>query len=349
MKTACKWVAGVFLGTTLVWQVSHFFISSMGVHTVDPATGAMVIEEGETVRWRSEGWADSRFGKHGIPTNVEFGARTPAVFIWGDSLVEGFQVEDPAKMGAVVTSLSSDSSSGAMRGVCIAHSGRNVADHLALIPQYEALRLGVKLHVIVFGEMGDILPIGRPGNGNAFVCRPELALVAVPWDLPGRNAARIVERYRLQFARRAAGRVASADLRFGVGPQAGRQSETHIVPERLRREAFAFLLKAVQDATQKPVVFLYVPPIPRVRDGRICFEDANAEVVRDFRDSCTEHDVGFIDAGPRFRKLYETTDRFPRGFPNSHPWRGHLNEMGHKAVAEAIIDYVKANDVILQD
>ena len=44
---------------------------------------------------------------------------------------------------------------------------------------------------------------------------------------------------------------------------------------------------------------------------------------------------------PAFVEYYEHNKEVPYGFSNTKPGNGHLNKLGHRLIAEALIPYIK--------
>jgi hypothetical protein len=101
-------------------------------------------------------------------------------------------------------------------------------------------------------------------------------------------------------------------------------------------EAWSFLLGKIISEVNVPLSFVYCPEIPRPSNGTIEWIDENGSLAEIFYKECARNGIGFINMGKEFCKFFERTGKFPRGFWNSRPGEGHLNEAGHKLVAQAI-------------
>ena len=62
----------------------------------------------------------------------------------------------------------------------------------------------------------------------------------------------------------------------------------------------------------------------------------DVEAVNAFSKICEENDVIFVDMYDSFKTNYLETFKLPRGFSNSEAGVGHLNEEGHRVIAEKI-------------
>lgn len=61
------------------------------------------------------------------------------------------------------------------------------------------------------------------------------------------------------------------------------------------------------------------------------------EIARSFQAACARQGIKFIDMREDFILFYQATGRFPRGFPNTRPSRGHFNAEGIGLVADAVV------------
>ena len=100
-------------------------------------------------------------------------------------------------------------------------------------------------------------------------------------------------------------------------------------------EAWEFILGELRKQSAKPIAFLYCPYRPAILKGKVSFEDPQRDKVI-FARICQRHNITFIDLTENFHDFFLKTMKFPRGFANTFPGRGHLNARGHRIVAEAI-------------
>jgi len=69
-------------------------------------------------------------------------------------------------------------------------------------------------------------------------------------------------------------------------------------------------------------------------------ERKNSDSIEQFRMICENNDVIFIDMYEVFKENYEETYKLPRGFSNSKAGSGHLNEEGHRVIAEKLFSVI---------
>jgi hypothetical protein len=112
--------------------------------------------------------------------------------------------------------------------------------------------------------------------------------------------------------------------------------KNEITREHNPEQAFSFFLDALRRQTTKPIFLVYCPDIPDIKNGDVCFEDRNVDIVTMLARECRHNKIGFINMTQDFTKYYRETGSFPRGFPNSRPSQGHFNDGGHRLIALAI-------------
>lgn len=337
---AARWLAGLFLATLLAALLTAPFTDSVMPYLNDPAVGGLVPVPGHVHRQRAEGAGDSRFGRYGVSAHDDVTAlRGPAVAIWGDSYVEGLQVDDPEKVGAQVTARCG---ADGLTGVGIGQSGRAAADVVFLLPRYEKL-FSPEAHYIVLPHLSDVLP-----DGLRFFDDPP-RLVEVPFTAGSLGLRPILERFHLQlFWRAARTAVNGADgdrvVRLRPGPvkrpgagAGGLGGSKYDRPVTLPADAtLDHLFAALDAATEKPVIFVYTPAVPRIRANAVETQDQDAASARHVATLAARRGMGFLDLGAAFVAAYRETGEFPRGFHNGVPGGGHWNALGHRLVAEAI-------------
>ena len=62
----------------------------------------------------------------------------------------------------------------------------------------------------------------------------------------------------------------------------------------------------------------------------------DAQLLDIFRRCCEDNNLSFIDATDAFLAHYRETYQMPYGFSNTKPGVGHLNETGHRIIAELV-------------
>ena len=338
---ATRWILGALISVGLVWIISYFFVDTLNLRAAwEPAIHRWTYAAGTIHRHRSEGWGTSHIGKYdinGIPDITSL--RVPVVVIWGDSHVEAWQVDDSAKAAQALTALF-DAREEAIVGVGIGRSGESVADYYFKIPQYEEICPKIAVHFVLLTDFDDVMPDHQKAFHAVFESRPTLRLVDDSSRPHFMRAVGILRACNMDFAWYLLTSLKDVKLRFALGPN--RVSETNVVSDKgcEPKAAWSFLLSRIRKQTTAPIVFVYCPHIPVIRDGTVIYDDPDATLVRLFEQECLRNGVGFLDMTDRFRKYYRKTGRFPRGFANSRPSEGHFNEAGQYLIAEAIFAFV---------
>ncbi|QDT55424.1 hypothetical protein Pan44_34670 [Caulifigura coniformis] len=336
LRLMVRWIAGGVVATLLMWLVSGAFVDSVTTLAYSPELGRYVHQPGVVRRVRTEGWADSRYGSLDIlgTPNAEAN-RGRCVMVWGDSFVEGSQVDDDAKVANQLMQLLSPLDLG---GIGVGLSGRAAVDIYFDLPKYEKL-LEPTAHFVILPSIDDACP-----DGVAFRSAPKLELVPRPEPTQFLGLREFVANSRAEFLYSAYLNLKAAlpaagvrSLRFSLGPApvALAAEKSRPKPEDLV-DSWRFLIREFRRQTDRPVTFVYAPNVPLIEAGQLIREHGEEEYVQRFAKVCHEERTAFIDMTPRFLAFYEKTGRFPCGFANSQVSKGHWNSDGHRLVAEAI-------------
>jgi len=342
-KIIKNWIISFLVSFLFAWLASYIFSDSVSPKVYDQEVGRYVLASGTKVRKRSEGWAVTHVGPHGV-TGVALLAdlNKPAIAIWGDSYIEGFNVPDKAKAGALITADAEDKGVGFV-GVNIGMSGQSIADYYFAIPKYEKI-FNIARHYIVLPNMADALPDNDSAHLSQFVSNPELGMRF--------KAYRQAPHWRLKSWLHGCGLDFLWDLvkdasqiQWRFIPESGQRvlegtSLSHgSFPPNSYAEVWNFLLSAMAQTTTKPITYVYCPAVPLLlRDG-VQMTDADRALAEKFASLCHERGIDFINLEKEFINLYEASGRFPRGFANSRPSYGHMNVDGHRILAEAIFQH----------
>lgn len=334
-----RWGFGFVLASFLIWPVSTMFLDSECENVWDPAVQEYVLRPDQRFCQRTEGWAVTQIGKHGILGTADIETiQDPIVAFWGDSYVEALHVPDEAKMAAQFTRACRARTRRPLVGVNIGYSGRNVADYYSLIPAYERVAPSIVCHVIVVGHFEDILPDRFDGRSNRFVSRPQPAFVHHGWKPRWQKIKGALDSLNLQFVWRLAVDLTELSVRLRPGPVPAPGNEDVRPDGDLGlQEAWSFLITAMRQRTDRPLLFVYLADVPKIENGRVRLDNPEQRRTELFGDLCRRHGVGFIDMTEDFVRLYKTKGKLARGFANGIPGRGHINADGHRLVAEAVL------------
>lgn len=101
-------------------------------------------------------------------------------------------------------------------------------------------------------------------------------------------------------------------------------------------------LSLMRSCFDGPIVFIYHPTTKIQTDGTLKL--IRSQTLEIFKEECEHVGIDFIDTGDAFLEHYNKYHELPYGFANTTPGNGHLNEVGHKIMADVIIDYLEEVD-----
>lgn len=337
-----RWLLGPLAAVPVVWLVADLTTNSAEPYAWDETVGRSLPAAGTVHRHRTEGFADTRIGAHGINGTPDVTALPgPAVALWGDSHLEGYALADRAKLAQQLTPLLPAPLASAY---AVGLSGSTVAAPYFLIPRYEALGPPVALHVLVVTRLHYVLP-GAPGDAR-FVATPEPAFVHQP-RRPKASRQRWVaalHRWRATFVYRTL-RAVPRELRFAPG-RARTGTEARLAPgppEERILAAWRLLARELPARASAPVLLAYAPTTPRLVRGEVLFDDPDAAAAAALEEIWTTAGHPFLHLGPGFDRLYRDRGHFPRGFANHLPDSGHLNLHGTRVLAETLASWLEAH------
>jgi len=362
------WIVGAGLSLLAVWSITALFTAGGVPEEWSPVLQRNLLPEGWQTKERTEGWASSTVGDLGLlgVSASELAARKKIV-IWGDSFVEATQVSDDLKMHRQLSRLFPQSEEIKITPVSVGERWWSVADYLFRIPDYETALGGVGLHAIHLYTLEDTFPDQYPGaRVSLFLSEPTLSFHKYDNELHELESpssvsrlSSLVHRSELQFflkTRKQLVSIAQLDgLRFAPGtaqkstgdPAAHRAWNRFLEPAwgsaEPPLEAWRFLLRELDAVTAVPILFVYAPPTPALKNGHLILDNPEKNLVAHFSALCAEHSFGFVSLEEPFRHFQQETGRFPKGFHNSRPWEGHYNADGHRLVAEAIYSWIQEN------
>lgn len=107
-------------------------------------------------------------------------------------------------------------------------------------------------------------------------------------------------------------------------------------------ESLSKLLKMAKAPVEKngaSLIIFYQPLTQIDKSGNwINTTDENAKKV--FEDICNENDITFVDMSKAFESLYLNEHKLAHGFYNTAVGVGHLNEDGHRVIADELVKYI---------
>lgn len=358
-KILILWTAGGLIAVLLLWGITAVTLNSRVEQVFDSELGRVVSRPMSVRQYRTEGWATTHYGRYGIP-GISDVRRTPGqkVMIWGDSHVEAQEVEDSQKTAVVANNLGLlQHVSNTVSFISWGESGACFANHCFDIPRYERVFPYLTKHYIVMSFTRRAFPNDQRSSSALFLEKDgNYQIIEKPVKLP--SARSVAWRQRLTRAGlhvffdlyKKFSLSMIAQLRFRVGPVPRVVSDRDLPPFDMEytKRGFTWILKEIKLKTSSQVSVVYIPEVPKIVGGRIVYDPHeldSEEVSRKdvFRNVCQSEGIGFIDLADSFCDVARKDNVFPRGFRNTRPSEGHLNALGHRLVAEAIVEDVGAS------
>jgi hypothetical protein len=114
------------------------------------------------------------------------------------------------------------------------------------------------------------------------------------------------------------------------------------------KERYAELLNSCMERLHRisveydiSLIIFYHPHMKLLPDGSV-IPDTNTEYLDMFGTACTNNNIHFLDMTVPFLLAYQERYILPHGFNNTQVGMGHLNENGHKIIAEELYNRIQA-------
>lgn len=101
-----------------------------------------------------------------------------------------------------------------------------------------------------------------------------------------------------------------------------------------KRELLSYLQETVSAYNCEAIIF-YIPSMSIETDGSLSM-DVTEQERAEFSELCEEYGITFVDMCNVFEENYEKNYIVPAGFANTAVAYGHLNDEGHKMIAEEL-------------
>lgn len=325
-----RWCLGLLAGTALVWLTSPLFVRSYHSKIDDPISRDGVYPAGTAYRWRSEGYATTTFGPHGMPGRASLPEPTASrvIALWGDSQAEGVCVADKDKLWWVLQDRLSGGGRDSLQVLPLAHSGADAVDWTGSFIDAEG-HLGVTEHFLLVCELDDLVSLAGPAPDSR----------TRTLGIPAKAMLDIVPDFVIHAAR---GLIFEGDsmaprrLRFGLGPVAP-EIETKADPSKQPTDFLAAEIAArLAGSTSRPITMLYAPQVPVIMGGEVRWGDPQDAAFESLARELRLNAVGVVDCRDALRNS-TVSDIFPHGFQNGVIGNGHLNPAGYLAIADALM------------
>jgi len=319
-----------------------YFVESAIPVRLNNDLGIYLPTPGSLVRWRTEGWGTTKFGKYGIASIDDLkDIHGNVIGIWGDSHIEGLHVDDSLKIAQQLTKMLKKNNNFVAIG--IGQSGYAITDYYYLIPQYEKLAK-FKHHFIVFTNFNDLLP-----DEYQFFSIPKYKLIHKPRKYGFITIRNVANKWKLNLPYIITRKILKDDknktrkMHFRVGKVSAIMGNIKMQNNIDKIDAFNFILQNIKEISEIPITFIYAPNLPIISKNQIVdkLSAENKENVLLFSTACQRSGFQFIDISDSFKRyFYKSGHKIPNGFNNSFPGSGHWNKHGHFLVAKSIYEVI---------
>jgi len=336
-----SWIIGFFTSCLFAYVVTNIFMDSIDSHEYDSQLGKFTYSANNYYRMRREGWATTFIGKYNTigVKDIEKN-KLPKIAIWGDSEVTAFPVPDASKVSQQVSDMFTKIGREIV-GFGIAHSNNTLADYIVDLRKYELLIPNIVSHYIVLCNLNDdTLPYLKKGPGCAsFEYSNGFRLINSDCRPPYQKVFHQLGKFNLRIVSYSFGEIYGYQMQLPWARKKESKKNHNTVDEKAiydKLEAWDFIISELRKQSDRPIKIIYCPYRPAILGRNISFKDSQQKDKEFFASICLRYNIGFIDLTERFNYFFLNTMKFPRGFANSFPGRGHLNADGHRLVAEAI-------------
>jgi hypothetical protein len=338
-KLSGRWLVGLLVGTAIVAFTSPLFVRSYLPKRLDSVRGEYVPVSGLRYRWRSEGYASTWIGQHGMPGRREVPpkqAGVSRVALWGDSQAEGICLPDDQKLFAQIEK-TAESAGQRIEVLPLARSGDDASHCLAQIPAVER-SLRVDAHLLMIFELRDLVraidgPSRLVDNGQVLRDRSKIA---------GRLPAFVIHAVRNLVTDPDGGR---RKLRFTIGPTRRQQRARAEIPAEQSGWAAIWpaAMARIRAVSKQPILIVYAPRSPHISGGKIVLHDWQDEQFQSMERAARKAGVSVVDARAALADAARQ-GRWPHGFHNGQIGDGHLNAVGNEVIALTVVNFLAAHE-----
>ena len=349
-----RWLIGAYalaMATSLLacWLIGSYFLSSPNLREFDSVTNRAVPIAGHQVRMRSEGWATTVYGQHGFTLKDEGKLQNANlnVVLWGDSYVQALQVSEDVRMQNVAEKELREKQ---VNVVAVADSGLSIADYYFMLPRYENLvpnRAGLNLFFL--GSLNDVLPDDASSLFSSVTINDS---GEIQWnEETGERLVSSAFENRLNsfhpYFFRSLIRQGKKALPLRL--YRNQHSKSNVESEQAKsdiRPYFRRMLTEFRSKSSGQIAFIYAPHVPAIEGGELSRDHDERDLALAFEEICRELNIPFRNLEEDFIESFDANQKFARGFDNTKPGYGHLNEFGHKIAGEAIAQLIRNSDAL---
>ncbi len=340
-----RWCAGVMVGTAVIALSSPLFVRSYLPEQFDSVRGRYVPVPGSRYRWRSEGYATTKIGAHGMPGRARVPQPAPdsiRVALWGDSQAEGVCLGDGDKLFAQIQRVA-DAAGQSIDVLPFARSGEDAADWLAQMPGVER-ELAIDVHLLVVADLPDLLVLDQPSGQIEPIEQGDR-------EVESRSAiASRVPAFAIQAVRQLL-RDANDQprrWRFSVGPVARPVPDPvalkprGVPAARASRATWMRVMGTVRRTSDRPIIIAYAPKSPQISGGNIELTDPWNEPFQTMERAAVAQALVVVDVSDALGDAARA-GRWPHGFDNGQIGSGHLNAVGYQMIAAQVCPAIIAS------
>ena len=333
-----QWLIGIVGSWACIWLLGPWLVNSILVRVHDPAMNVITLREGDLIRWRSEGWANTLVGPHGRP-GWKPNQASSCIVIWGDSQVEGFCVDDPDKICNQIVRIAQAKQRQSIDCIPLGRSGTDATDWSRLTGPADALWKPFA-HVWIITELADLI---------AFADRTDRTSDAGSrWQAESPMPVLVAKATHADAAFQAARNLVldpttgtRRSLRWTIGPvndaiDSGSPSMS-LHDETKVFQTVQEQLKQLDQRIDERLILVYAPSVPRIMGG-IVEDHPDDAAWESFASLIAGTTIMAIDMRGTFIDRWASDEKLARGFHNGTPSFGHLNAFGNQLIAEAIVD-----------
>jgi hypothetical protein len=294
-----------------------------------PAPGSMIL-------WGKEGYAITKYEKWGeIWTPYQDDKNDNNIIIFGDSQTESLQVNDNLKFPSVAeTSLRQDGYDADLYN--FGRSGLAMADYVSWMPSFrEKYQPNVIVVQLTPGDFSDSFQLSQ---FNYFVADENKIVDLIHrFDISSRFIQRGRKNYDLGYPQiQLQGSERWRLMQQPDKPSTDQGLNPEIFNPELARQQMELLISETGDL---PLVVVLLPSAPSIVEGEIQVTDPGHEQLKQLFEKYFP-EIIIVDPLPGFQQL-ASSGYLPRGFFNTTPGVGHLNQYGHEIVGQLLAETIE--------
>lgn len=337
-------VLAIICTLILAEVITRLFLTSPSNQMYDPVFGWQYQPYTEILHSK-EGFARNRVNSIGLNDSEPNLNAKLKVLVLGDSFVEAVQVPQEFNFTSLLEK--------AIPGSEFINAGRsdaNAGHFIPLLEKFEHLQPDAIVAMISSSDIAAIF------GGDINILQYGEDIVALRVNPPQKD---VIKKYfdplltRSAFAtymmRRAKPLMTDLAAAFKSSAAPAAKADTEVA-RQLRRQkdeaakvkVMTFILQSM--AAKKPVTIVFLPQMEFAPNGASTVAKVSTRYAGILEKACKAAEVRCINPAAYLRRTYQTYGNPPFGFSNTKPGEGHLNKLGHQAVADSLLDLAFSND-----